>query len=125
MDVDIQKIPSPKLPAKYDLHGPRDALSVTEDFVQVLGTQNVPQSSLGEQPGILSISISITISISLKPGAVVSVLHVGHTDGGVADSVVDHRVHWGRNHFTNIAEKWTCQGIPIVGFIGQMSLYFP
>ena len=42
MDVDIQKIPSPKLPAKYDLHGPRDALSVTEDFVKVLGAQNVP-----------------------------------------------------------------------------------
>ena len=26
-------------------------------------------------------------------GAVVSVLHVGDADGGVADSVVDHRVH--------------------------------
>ena len=29
------------------------------------------------------------------PGAVVGVLHVGDTDGGVADPVVDHRVHWG------------------------------
>ena len=28
-----------------------------------------------------------------RPGAVVGVLHVGHTDGGVADPVVDHRVH--------------------------------
>ena len=27
------------------------------------------------------------------PGAVVSVLHVGDAHGGVADSVVDHRVH--------------------------------
>ena len=32
-----------------------------------------------------------------RPGAVVSVLHVGHTDGGVADPVVDHRVHWYRH----------------------------
>ena len=31
------------------------------------------------------------------PGAVVSVLHVGHTHGGVADPVVDHRVHWHRH----------------------------
>ena len=27
----------------------------------------------------------------------VSVLHVGHTDGGVADPVVDYRVHWYRH----------------------------
>ena len=54
MEGDILKIPSPKLPAKYDLHGPRDALPVTEDFVEVLRTQNVPQSSLGQQPDILS-----------------------------------------------------------------------
>ena len=36
------------------------------------------------------------VDIKLKqciPGAVVSVLHVGDADGGVADSVVDHRVH--------------------------------
>ena len=30
---------------------------------------------------------------TVSPGAVVSVLHVGHTHGGVADPVVDHRVH--------------------------------
>ena len=33
------------------------------------------------------------------PGAVMSILHVGHTHGGVADSVVDHRVHWGEESF--------------------------
>ena len=31
--------------------------------------------------------------LAYVPGAVVSVLHVGDADGGVADSVVDHRVH--------------------------------
>ena len=80
---------------KSDLHRPRDALSVTEDFVKVLGTQNVPQSSLGQQPEI-SISMSSRSTVNW-PGAVVSVLHVGHTDGGVADPVVDHRVHWHRH----------------------------
>ena len=29
----------------------------------------------------------------VPPGAVVSVLHVGHTDRGVTDPVVDHGVH--------------------------------
>ena len=41
-----------------------------------LGPQDVPKSGLGQEPG-----------------AVVSVLHVGHTDGGVTDPVVHHRVH--------------------------------
>ena len=61
----------------------------------------------------------------------VSVLHVGHTDGGVADPVVDHRVHWGRGiilptSWRNGLVKFSwAKGIPIVSFIGKISLYFP
>ena len=29
----------------------------------------------------------------ISPGTVMSILYIGHTDGGIADSVVDHRVH--------------------------------
>ena len=36
-------------------------------------------------------------SVACWPGAGVGVLHVGHADGGVADSVVDHRVHRDRH----------------------------
>ena len=43
---------------KTDLHSSRDALSVTEDFVKVLGTQNVPESSLGQQPDICTMYIT-------------------------------------------------------------------
>ena len=52
-----------------------------------------------------------------SPGAVVGVLHVGHTHGGVTDSVVDHRVH--RDCHTvlgqhlaslNVSDPW-CIGI--------------
>ena len=35
--------------------------------------------------------------ILLLPGAVVGVLHVGHTHGGVTDPVVHHRVHRDRH----------------------------
>ena len=29
----------------------------------------------------------------ISPGTVMSILYIGHTDGGIADSVVDHSVH--------------------------------
>ena len=44
--------------------------------MEILGPENGPEGGLCQQLG-----------------AVVSVLHVGHTHGGVADPVVDHRVH--------------------------------
>ena len=34
-----------------DLHGVGDAVSVTENLVQILGAQNVPQGGLSQQPG--------------------------------------------------------------------------
>ena len=45
-------------------------------LVQILGAEDGPEGCLGQQLG-----------------AVVGVLHVGHTHRGVADPVVDHRVH--------------------------------
>ena len=59
-----------------DLHRARDALPVTEDLVEVLGAQDVPEGGLCQQPR-----------------AVVGVLHVSHGDRGVGDPVVDHSVH--------------------------------
>ena len=32
-----------------------------------------------------------------SPGAVVGVLHIGHTHSGVTDPIVDHRVHRDRH----------------------------
>ena len=57
------------------LHRARDALSVTEDLVQVLGTQDVPERGLRKQPR-----------------GVVRVLHIGHGDRCVRYSVVDNSV---------------------------------
>ena len=39
-----------------------------------------------------SFEVNLTITIDIL-GAVVSVLHVRHTDDGVGDSIVDHGVH--------------------------------
>ena len=58
------------------LHTAGDTLSLTQDLMQVLGTQDIPQGSLGQQPG-----------------GVVGVLHVGHGDGGVGHPVEHHGVH--------------------------------
>ena len=44
--------------------------------MEVLGPKDGPQCGLGQE---LS--------------AVVGILHVGHTDGGIADPVVDHSIH--------------------------------
>ena len=66
---------SQTLPCSH-LHAAGDALPLTEDLVQVLGAEHIPQSSLGQQPG-----------------GVVGVLNIGHRDGGVGDPVEDHRVH--------------------------------
>ena len=48
-----------------------------------------------------------------SPGAVVGVLHIGHTHGGVTDPVVDHRVHRDRHavlgqHLTSldVSDPW-------------------
>ena len=49
-------------------------------LVQILGAEDGPEGCLGQQLG-----------------AVVGVLHVGHTHRGVADPVVDHRVHRDRH----------------------------
>ena len=49
-------------------------------LVEILGAEDGPQSGLGQQLG-----------------AVMSVLHVGHTHRGIADPVVDHRVHRDRH----------------------------
>ena len=75
-----------------DLHRVGDAVSVTENLVQVLGAQDVPKGGLSQQP-VGSVRVGKFWHEQCIPGAVVSVLHVGDADGGVADSVVDHRVH--------------------------------
>ena len=48
----------------------------SNDLVEILGAKNRPEGGLGQELG-----------------AVMSVLHVGHTHSGVADPVVHHRVH--------------------------------
>ena len=53
-----------------------DALPLTQDFVQVLGPEDVPQGGLGQHPG-----------------AVVAVLHVSHGNGRVRDAEEDNSVH--------------------------------
>ena len=75
-----------------DLHGVGDAVSVAENLMQVLGAQDVPKGGLSQQP-VGSVRVGKFWHEQCAPGAVVSVLHVGDADGGVADSVVDHRVH--------------------------------
>ena len=49
-------------------------------LVKILGPEDGPECGLGQQLG-----------------AVVSVLHVGHAHRGIADPVVDHRVHGDRH----------------------------
>lgn len=61
---------------KNSLHGSGYALAVTEDLVEVLGSQDVPQCRLGQQSR-----------------GVVSVFHVGHRHGGIGDTVIDDGVH--------------------------------
>ena len=57
------------------LHGTGNALSVAEDLVEALGTEDISQSGLSQ-----------------KSGGVVGVLDVGHGHRGVGDPVVDDRV---------------------------------
>lgn len=59
-----------------NLHRVGDGLSVGEYLVEVMRAEHVPQRRLRQQAR-----------------AVVSILHVGHRDGGVVDAVVDHGVH--------------------------------
>ena len=73
--LDLDAPPGGRL-VEHGLHGARDALSVAEDLVQVLGSENVPQRGLGKEARRM-----------------VGVLHVGHGDGGVGDPVVYHGVH--------------------------------
>ena len=61
---------------EHGLHGARDALSVAEDLVEVLGSEDVPQCGLRQ-----------------KPSGVVRILHIGHRDSCVGDPVVDYCVH--------------------------------
>ena len=51
-----------------DLHRARDALPVTEDLVEVLGAQGVPQSCLCQQPG-KDESVSQEVGEVFQPGA--------------------------------------------------------
>ena len=57
-------------------HPHRDRLPVAQEFVQILGSEDVGEDGLGEEGG-----------------GVVGVLHGGLAECGVADPVVDHRVH--------------------------------
>ena len=61
---------------KAYLHTTGYALSLTENLVEVLCAQNIPECGLGQQPG-----------------GVVGILHVGHGYGGVGDPVVHHSIH--------------------------------
>ena len=58
------------------LHGARDTLPVTEDLMEVLSPKDGPECGLGQELG-----------------AMMGILHIGHADSGVADPVVNHRVH--------------------------------
>ena len=58
----------------------------SKDLVEILGAKNRPEGGLGQELG-----------------TVVSVLHVGHTHGGVADPVVDHRIY--RDRHTVLGEN--------------------
>ena len=56
------------------------------DLVEILGAKNRPEGGLGQELG-----------------AVMSILHVGHTHSGVADPVVHHSVH--RDRHTVLGEN--------------------
>ena len=78
------------------LHGPRDALPVTENLVEILCAEDGPEGGLCQQLG-----------------AVVSVLHVCHADSGVTDPVVDHRVH--RHRYAVLGENGFETESPCIG----------
>lgn len=58
------------------LHSVRNFLTVRQDLCQVLGTQDVPQGGLSQQPGS-----SICIS------------DVSHSQSGILDPVVHHAIN--------------------------------
>ena len=45
------------------LHGARDALPVTEDLMEVLGAQDVPQGGLGQQPGVVVVVVRVVLVV--------------------------------------------------------------
>ena len=65
---------------KDSLHGTGNALSVTQDLMEALGTEDVSQRGLSQ-----------------KSRGVMRVFHVGHGDGGVGHAVVDDGVHGDRH----------------------------
>ena len=52
---------------KCHLHGARDVLPVTEDLVEVLGAQDVPQGGLGQQPGTAELWVTHVVEKTLFP----------------------------------------------------------